>query len=300
MSAKMTNYLLKSSISYTAFSLLQPLLSFIILPFITNTYTIVAYGNYILLLAIMMFFSFVSAFCIGQSMPNYHFRHMHDEDASKEFLSNMIHFSALSNVVIFILLSILFYNIEIIRFGLPVSHVIVAMAAGLADVFLMLFAQYYKNLRAVRMVGIAVISASALTLAGQITIIYYHFNIAWLLLVKFFCTVIICMALYNHEKLFSYNFSKKILSEPIAYALKLLPWIVLTWVLYYGDRLIIERILNAESLAFYGLALTISGLIQIGYTGFGGAIQPLYQRNYHTVNDTSNERLPFLTVDVAT
>ncbi|MCB0480494.1 MAG: oligosaccharide flippase family protein [Flavobacteriales bacterium] len=271
----MFSYLLKSGVSYTILSFLQPALAFLLLPLITQYYSKESYGIYVLLLVFSAFFTLISGLSISHAMNNFHFNYISDLKTSKDFLKSIFQYATLFNIGIFLVggvLIVTFYSNPL----LTNTTIFLAILCGLSEVYSNSSLVYYKNLKKIRIASICSLISILTNLVFSLLVILNKFNLSFLFLAKFATNVLILILVYFIEKLWQANTQFKLIKTGLAYSIKLIPWLVFAWFLYYIDRFIIEDKIDIETLGTFGIVITISGAIQIFYTGATGAIQPLF------------------------
>jgi len=275
----MFRYLLKSGVSYTILSFLQPVLGFLLLPLITQNYSNESYGIYVLLLVFSVFFTLISGLSISLAMSNYHFNHISDIQSSKNFLKSVFQYATAFNIGIFLLgggLIITFYSNPL----LTNTSIILAILCGLSEVYSNSSLVYFKNLKKIRIASICSLVSIFANLIFSLAIIFNKLDLSFLFLAKFIANILILILVYFIEKLWQAKARFKLIKAGLTYSIKLIPWLIFGWFLYYIDRFIIEDKIDFETLGTFGIIITISGAIQIFYTGATGAIQPLFMEAF--------------------
>jgi O-antigen/teichoic acid export membrane protein len=293
----MRHYLLKSSAAYTLISAVQPLLSMLLLPFITRQYAIAQYGEYAVLISIVMLFSFLSGAGVSQSMSNFHFNYLSEKEDSIYFTNQVVTAVTLFNIPI-LFLTVLFHylfnnfivNIDLIKF-------LMVVLAGLSDVYIFIYIQKFKNERRINKTAIVLLANATLTSLFQIIALIFHADLIALIYCKLLSNIAVSAYCLTSEKFAFESLKLKVIRPAINFGIKMLPWMVVVWAISFGDRLIINSLSDSETVSWYAIALTLASLIQVVYTGIGSAILPIYQVN--SLTKSQNEFLPFVAVHVS-
>ncbi len=99
----MDKKLISNSLIYSVLTFLQPLSSFILLPLYLNRLQPEEYAVFVLMTNFSAFISLVSALGIGSSVINFYFNYHKNPIELKKYISGIINFSIICNIVFFII-----------------------------------------------------------------------------------------------------------------------------------------------------------------------------------------------------
>ncbi len=110
-----------------------------------------------------------------------------------------------------------------------------------------------------------------------ILIVFVELSVLGSILGSFIATgVLVFVILFRNSKLLTFNMDRAILRNCLAISVPMIPAVGINWVARFGDRIILERILNLGELGKYTLIINIIGIATLILQSLSVAIRPQF------------------------
>lgn len=266
--------MLKNISLYTLSSVLAKSFSLLIIPLIARNLSVEEFGDYIVLVSVVMLIQSTFLFGFEHSL-NYFFNKFKAEINKKILVSTQALFillvSVLCSIPASLLLSDRVENINLILIWGGVS-------IGLA---------YFGALLKVEMKVVVFLKSQLLQSVVLFALIYF-FVVVQLLALEgilyaniFAITIAVIFICFFTSKYFTFKFSANLLKKVLAYGLPLMPAGLVLWASMQLDRYFILYFLDKYSLGIYAFALAIVMVPLFLKTAVKSAIDPFIMKKFH-------------------
>ncbi len=276
----MKKQIIVASIVYTFLSVLQPLANFVLLPVYTKYFSESQFGVFSILNNLNIFFSIISGLGIIHAIIAFHSTYNDNKSDLCKYVGNVLSFTFYSNLAI---LAFMYFTGEIIFKFIFKQNIdffpdgFLSVSYGLCSNIVtgyLYFLKYEKNI--LRFAFISFLQFFLSTVLQYVCVVDFNMGITGALtarlIVTLFCLLLVIIYHYNY--LFAkINFSKFI-TPSLKYSLNTIPASIIAWLCSYGDRFLIERFIDLQSLGVYSFLSTISSLTEMIFLALGSAIQP--------------------------
>ena len=293
----MKKQILIATIVYSSLSILQPLSNFILLPVYTKYFSESQYGTFSILSNLNILFSILSGLSIVHAIIAFYTSYNDDKEALNKYVGNVLAFTLCFNAG-FLLIVSLFGNL---LFGAIFKEHIDFFPNGLLTVSYglltnislgyLFFLKYEKKVS--RYAFIALIQFVLSVLVQYVFIVVFKTGITgalWARLIVAFMGFVV-IVIYHHRYIFKrIDFANNI-KPSLKYSIYTIPSSIIYWLSSYGDRFLIERMIDLRSLGIYSFLSTISSLTEMGFLALGSALQPFIFDFFKTKENVKTQHL---------
>ncbi|TXJ25870.1 MAG: hypothetical protein E6Q24_13350 [Chitinophagaceae bacterium] len=297
--------MIKGVMTILIISAMQPLVNFLLLPVYTSFLDSSSYGYLSILNNISLFFSIISGLNIANAVAAY-YKSYKTPDSLNLFIGNAISFCLVFNTVLLLVLC-LFGNVfagilfkEQVRFF---PDIFLAIAIGLYSNLFILYGYYLRYDKQISRFAIFSIIQLILLVGLQLFSLYFtRQGVTGLLLMRMISAGIMVMAiLIVHRKYcFRRILFKENLKKPLKYSLLTGPALLVLWLTTYGDRFILEHLLDLKSVGKYSFLITICSVADLIVSTLNAAFQPyIFDRFLSNKEHVKNFYTAFIVLCVA-
>lgn len=272
--------MLKNISLYALFGVFSKSFALLLTPIIARSLSVEDFGNYILLVSVIMLVQSVFLFGFEHSL-NYFFNKLRSQNSKKVLVSTQTIFIVVSFLMFsFISSPLLSSKVENIN--------LILVWGGLSLLFV-----YWSTLLKVNMdVKVFVKSQmlQSMVLFGLVylLVIIYPLSLNGVIYANIvtFCITILYMCVFI-KQLVSWSFNIKLLKKVLAYGLPLMPSGALLWASMQLDRYFILYFLNEYILGTYSFALAVVMIPIFLKTAVKSAIDPFIMKCFHKDPDSA-------------
>jgi O-antigen/teichoic acid export membrane protein len=266
---------LKNIFLYTFTSFFAKSFAVLIIPLIAHNLSVEEYGNYIIIISIIMLVQSIYLFGFEHSL-NYYFNKFKSNLNKKILVSTQLLFILLICFITFIPI-ILFFNSKIENLNL-------ILLWGFVSVLLAYFSSLLKvDMQASTFVKSQIVQSIVLLLTIYVLLNFNYLNIQGIIFANILSITLslVFMSFFIKKYiLFSFNFN--LLKKILHYGLPLMPAAIILWGSTQLDRYYILYFLNEYILGIYGFTISIGMIAMLLKTAFKSAIDPFIMNSYHT------------------
>jgi O-antigen/teichoic acid export membrane protein len=262
--------LIKNTTILTIGNIFPKLISFLLLPILTNSLTQIEFGVYDLVITGSSFIFPIASLLIEQAT----FRYLLESEIKQDkanYITNSLVFVILASLIITILGTILLRGLSIISYGLIISYFVLSL-------YNRFFLQVARGLKNLKVYSVSSIINSSITLFMVVLVVYKNnFGLLGLFLSLNLSIFFSSFFLIVRTKFFSYirikNVSFHVLKKLLINSIPLIPNSISWWIVAASDRWIVTAFLGLEENAIYAVSNKIPSLINLFYGNFNLAWQ---------------------------
>ncbi len=293
----MKKQILVATIVYSSLSILQPLSNFILLPVYTTYFSESQYGTFSILNNLNIFFSILSGLSIVHAIIAFYTSYNDDKEALNKYVGNILAFTLYFNVGLLLLVSLggtwlfgLIFKEHIDFFPNGFLTVTYGLLTNVSLGYLF-FLKYEKKVNRYALIGIIQFILSVL--AQYVFIVFFKKGITGALLARMIVALVcfIIIMIYHYRYIFKRIDFEHNIKPSLKYSVYTIPSSIIYWLSSYGDRFLIERLINLKSLGIYSFLSTISSLTEMGFLALGSALQPFIFDFFKTKDFTKTQHL---------
>ncbi|WP_299259064.1 oligosaccharide flippase family protein [uncultured Aquimarina sp.] len=286
--------LLKNSLIYTLFTLLQRGLGFFLLPLYTIYLSKDQYGVLSILMAAVPFFVLIAGLSLRGSTSFYYYKHKEEEQYLRKLLGTSFSFLLIFALVLTsflflakdLLIQVFFKDIEFYPY---------LFLAFLSVFFQPAYFYYQSYLKAKQKAsvsaGLDFLYFSVLISLTLVFVIIFKMQSEGVLLslaTANFLMMVITLIKFSKEISYSLDFS--ILRKVLKYALPILPHNLFSWAMNLADRIILNALTTLEMVAVFDIGSQIGKLVNMITLGVNSAYSPWFFEQVK-MNEKSKQRL---------
>jgi O-antigen/teichoic acid export membrane protein len=293
----MKKQILVATIVYSSLSVLQPLSNFILLPVYTKYFTESQYGTFSILNNLNIFFSILSGLSIVHAIIAFYTSYDDNKEALNKYVGNILAFTLVFNMCMLLLVSLggnwlfgVIFKEHIDFFPNGFLTVSYGLLTNLSLGYLF-FLKYEKKVGRYAFIGVVQFVLSVVV--QYLLIVVFKKGITGALLARVIVALLcfLIIVLYHHRYIFKRINFKHNIKPSLIYAVYTIPSSIIYWLSSYGDRFLIERLIDLKSLGIYSFLSTISSLTEMGFLALGSALQPFIFDFFNTKDNLKTQHL---------
>lgn len=271
--------MIKGAMTILIISAMQPMVNFLLLPVFTSFLDSSSYGYLSILNNISLFFSIISGLNIASAVAAY-YKSFKTPDALNRFIGNALSFCLIFNTVLLSILC-LFGNV-FARFFFKEQvdffpDIFLAIAVGLYSNLFVLYGYYLRYDKQISRFSILSVIQLILLAGLQLFSLYLtKQGVTGLLLMRMIsaATMVIIILIVHRKYCFRRILFNENLKKPLKYSLLTGPALLVLWLTTYGDRFILEHLLDLKSVGKYSFLITICSVADLIVSTLNAAFQP--------------------------
>lgn len=273
--------------------LINPLISFVLIPIHIKFFSPSEYGMIYLLFSIATLSVMLSSLNLNAALKTFFFDY--SEDTRRGFLSQLV-----SSLFIFGLLYLGLFLLlgpsVIDRFfdhsKLSYSYLIpLSIAAFILRNIVSSYQIYYRNARENKLLSFSSLTNSISYLILQllfIVVLKWGVESVFIaMLISNFLALLIIWIIEVKPSVEKLKFEK--IKKPIKYGLSLMPLFMMEWIMVRGDRLIVQDRFDLEELGLYALTMNIAIVISFITTSFLNAARPELYASFRAIREQGSK-----------
>jgi O-antigen/teichoic acid export membrane protein len=259
---------------YTFSSLLAKFFSLLAIPIIARNLTIKEYGEFTILISVVVLIQSIFLFGFEHSL-NYYFNKFRSSIGKKILVSTQLLFILLTYFLTFVPISLLLSG--------KVEYVNLILFWGFIAV---LIAYFGTLLRVDMLVSIfiksQILQSVVLLVAVYLFVVVYQLSLQGALYANIFSmTMSVMYIFFSIKKYLIFNFNIKLFKKVLHYGLPLMPAGIMLWASMQLDRYYILFFLDEYLLGIYGFSLSIAMIPLLLKAAFKNAIDPFIMKAFH-------------------
>lgn len=278
--------ILKNSLFYTLASVLQGMISFLLLPLYTRYLTPTDYAMLALVNSFIGIVAVVITLQIQTGIPRFVIKFLKDQDRAKKYFSSI--FILLSIIVIFGCLAINLFGEIIIKVAFSdknnITYSPLFKIATWTLLFNLLVSSGMLLLQALefgdKFLLVTIAQVMANLIFGLFFVVLLKIGIIGVLWAQFisaiFGLVVIVWFLRDWFKWVIIKFPINDIKDSLRYSMPIMPHILGIYVYMYSDRLILQRYVPLADIGIYSIADTFASLLLIVVNSTTGAYTPRF------------------------
>ncbi len=266
--------MLKNISLYALFGVFAKSFSLLLTPIIARSLSVEDFGNYILLVSVIMLIQSVFLFGFEHSL-NYFFNKFRSENSKKVLVSTQTIFIVIS-FLLFSLISSLLLSGKVEKINL------ILVWGGMSLLFV-----YWSTLLKVNMdvkvfVKSQILQSMVLLGLVYLFVVFYSLSLSGVIYANLVTLFITILFMYFFIRQFvSWSFNINLLKKVLAYGLPLMPSGALLWASMQLDRYFILYFLDEYALGIYSFALAVVMVPLFLKTAVKSAIDPFIMKCFH-------------------
>lgn len=288
--------ILKNSLTYTFFNVLQKAISFFLLPLYTIYLTPSDYGIINVLTSAAALLTFFYTFSIQAASARFHYKYSKNTTLVKKIWGSNLLFIII-NSIIWCVLSVLFYKYTIIYLiGEEIDfypYVIICLInCAIAPIF-QYYQVYLQTTQKSKHFALNSFINFVITVFLNITfVVFFKMEALGILYAMLITTILFALySLWYLKKEVIIIWSGKILKKSLSYSIPLLPHTLSGWLNGMLDRIFINRLINLSSVGLYSISYQFGFLINIIAFGVNQAYSPWFFKNHNTIEGKEKIRI---------
>ena len=288
----MKSNLLKSSIIYSGFNLLNAALPFLLIPFLTRYLTTEDYGKISIITLSVTFLSPIIGLSAISIITKEYFNV--DDLILKKIVQSILILLIFSLITLFIVFFI--FRIQLFYFlNLDYNLLFVCLIIGTTQFLISLTTTILQMENKATLFGLFQFFQALINTLLSIIFIYF-FKIGWKgridgwLSANIIISFISIYFLFRKSYLNNFKIEKNIIKDVIKYSLPIIPYTLSGMIISMNDRFLVNKILGTSEVGLYTLGLQIGSIINIIFISLNNAFIPwLYKKL--SLNITTNSLL---------
>lgn len=285
--------ILEGTLVYSFFTFLQPAISFLLLPYYLKFLTTEEYGVFVILTTIVALSSIFGGLNSSSSMTPLYFKQKEILKAKNVIFSSLINFNLISNLFLFLLLSVLGYfyfpNIfsesKINYFPLGFFTLLTGLTSQIPTIFY----SYTQNQK--KIIQYTLINTLGVIIFIIIQIIgVFFFGLIGLVIGRCISNILMIIIVIVHaRKEIVWTIDRNVIRISLNFSIPLIPFLLIFWIGRYIDRFFLEKYVSLTQVGVYGLTFSFAMLVTMASQALASAIQPFLFESYD--DPQKNERL---------
>ena len=295
--AQFMKRLLSTTAVYTFLALLQPVSSFLLLPLYTRYLSISDYSILSLMNNFILFVSLTSSLSLSSAVTTFYYNYRHNPYRLGKFIGNIISFASLINLgflAVFILggtalFDLVYKSDEVLFFPYGMIAVITGLEINITKPYELLL----KNDQQVKMFAIFNLLGFFINVILQIyLVVYMQMGVTGSLIGRMISlTVLAGISLWKNRKDLVWKPDFRYIKKPLEFSVFYIPTLLINWLFSFGDRLVVDRLLDLKHVGIFSLLMTLVSLTELVFTSLGYVIQPfLFEAVYGREKDEAKAR----------
>ncbi len=283
----MQSKLLSSTIVYSFLIFLQPFISLVVLqPFYTYYFTQSEYGIFSLMTNINTLISLISALGISGTFFTFYYDYHHNEERLKQFMGQIMSFTlwAITLFMLILLLvgdslfALLFKDKQILFY----PYGLLAALGGISMNLLAPFIIFLRNQKNLLWYTLLTLLTLLVGVGLQLVLVaIFKWGISGALLGKAMGTSVGAVVVLAHNRQYlTWRLDWSYFRKPFQFLKFHLPDSLCQWFYSFGDRLVIERLLDLAMVGIYSLLNVLTGAIDMACFAVRSAIVPFLYEAY--------------------
>ncbi len=269
--------LLRNSIIYFGFSILNQLLYLILIPLIANNLIMEDYGKY----SIVSTFQTLIVMFLTLGITSGYQRFYHEEEDKNRFKNTVLSFSIICGlvigIIIFRLKSIIIKYVftkvdDSVR--LLLFTIIIAWTQSLINIYMFDYSIQNKAFQASIINSVRLIATVMVT--GYCLIVLKMGILGTVIAIAIANSLVLVVLIVRDIKNIRFCFHTEVLRKPLTFSIGLIPGAFSNWILTLVDRFFIRDLMNYGAVAIYSMGYKVGMMMDMGFvTPFSSAFTPV-------------------------
>lgn len=272
----------KNSMLYIIGSMMTPAIGLIMLPIYTNYLSPSEYGIMTTIQTLVGMFQLFLLLSLHGAVTRFYYDYLDNREKQKRYIGSIFTFvtvfSTLMSIVLLVLQkplsAILFSNIP----ASPYFYYLIGISWA-SSLFALPLALWRAQEKAGLFVIINILKAILIMCFSVYLIIVKDLGAEAALLSNLVISVIfVALSFIICRKSIIINLNRKYIVASLMFSLPLLPHVASGWIIRSSDRVILEKFIALDELGLYSLAVQISSVLSLFYSGVNNAFVPRYTK----------------------